>query len=294
MMTSAQVTMPRIRRVTNLLLYIVCLVCADGRLQFQATPNFISINATKYLSFKCIWSALRKVEVMHIVKLTSQGFENMATLNYPDDTNMTSVQTHTRHDTEVTYFRHQDSFTLSVLLVKPSSLDAGTYMCRVTGNNALRSFFQVNESLNVTLKEDCSLDLMYFGPKTYNNRQYYLSKFIVLDVKAAISKCGSLGGYLMEVNNKAELNIAHELAVNTTVDRAYIAGSDENQENLWIYPRTKLNMTFTRWMPGQPDNNTLWDGEHCLELYVKVGKVMNDISCHFDNAFFCEIEISEN
>ncbi|KAK0067482.1 neurogenic locus Notch protein [Biomphalaria pfeifferi] len=197
--------------------------------------------------------------MMHIVKMTNQGFENMATLNYPDETNTTSVQTHTRHDTEVTYFRHQNSFTLSVLLLKPSSLDAGTYMCRVIGNNALRSSFQVNESLNVTLKEDCSLDQMYFGPKTYNNSQYYLSKFIVLNVKAAISKCGSLGGYLMEVNNEAEWNLAHELAVNTTVDRAYIAGSDESKENLWIYPRTKLNMTFTKWMSGQPDNHTHWN-----------------------------------
>ncbi|KAI8777960.1 neurogenic locus Notch protein [Biomphalaria glabrata] len=221
------------------------------------------------------------------MKETEQCFEEIATLKHPDVTNMTPVQTHPKYDIEVTYRKHQNSFIMSVLFTKPSLRDAGKYTCLAVEADAIGSSFYVNASLNVTLKEDCSVDQWYFGPKTYNNRKYYLSKFAALDIGDAISRCVSLGGYLMEVVDESELKIANDLAANTKVYRAFIAGSDAKVENHWIYPRTGQPMTFLKWRSGQPDN---LDFEDCLEIGLKESQYINDILCSFYNAFFCEVE----
>ncbi|KAK0067483.1 neurogenic locus Notch protein [Biomphalaria pfeifferi] len=284
--------MPRIRRVANLLLYVVFLVCAGEHLQFKAAPNVFLMNAANELSLKCTWKgkkslSLVQVKSIQIMKETKQGFEEIATLKHPDVTNMTSVQTHPNYDIEVTYWKHQNCFTLSVLFTKPSLTDAGKYTCLAVENEAIGSSFNVNASLNVTLREDCSVDQWYFEPKTYNNRKYYLSKFGALDIDDAISRCVSLGGYLMEVDDKSELKIANDLAANTKVYRAFIAGSDAKVENHWIYPRTGQAITFLKWRSDQPDN--LYN-EDCLEIGLKEIKDNNDIQCSLTNAFFCEIE----
>ncbi|KAK0067485.1 neurogenic locus Notch protein [Biomphalaria pfeifferi] len=220
------------------------------------------------------------------MKETEQGFEEIATLKHPNDTNMTSVQKHPKYDIEVTYWKHQNSFLMSVLFTKPSLRDAGKYTCLTVVADAIGSSFNVNASLNVTLKEDCSVDQWYFGPKTYNNRKYYLYKFGALDIGDAISRCVSLGGYLMEVDDISELKIANDLAANTKVYRAFIAESDAKVENHWIYPRTGQAMTFLKWRSGQPDN---LDNEDCLEIKFKERQYINDLLCSFNNAFFCEI-----
>nr|KAI8743195.1 neurogenic locus Notch protein-like [Biomphalaria glabrata] len=279
--------------LTCLLLYFFSVTCADENLQFKAAPNVFLMNAANELSLKCTWKgqeslSLEKVKSIQITKETEQGFEEIATLKHPDDTNMTSVQTHPKYDIEVTYWKHQNCFTLSVLFTKPSLRDAGKYTCLALEADAIGSSFNVNASLNVTLKEDCSVDQWYFGPKTYNNRKYYLSKFGALDIDDAVSRCVSIGGYLMEINDEAEFYIANDLAANTNVDRAFIAGSDAKVENYWIYPRTGQPLTFLKWRSGQPDNLNF---EDCLEIgFKKNEKDNNDIQCSFDNAFFCEIE----
>ncbi|KAI8777959.1 neurogenic locus Notch protein [Biomphalaria glabrata] len=279
--------------LTCLLLYLISTTYADEHLQFKAVPNVFLMNAANELSLKCTWKgqeslSLVQVKSIQIMKETEKGFEEIATLKHPDVTNMTSVQTHPKYDIEVTYWKHQNCFTLSVLFTKPSLRDAGKYTCLALEADAIGSSFNVSASLNVTSKEDCSVDQWYFGPKTYNNRKYYLSKFAALDIGDAISSCVSLGGYLMEVDDTSEFRIANDLAANTKVERAFVAGWHAKVENKWIYPRTGQAMTFLKWRLGQPDN---LDMEHCLEIGFKENeKDNNDIQCSFDNAFFCEIE----
>ncbi|KAK6969914.1 neurogenic locus Notch protein [Biomphalaria glabrata] len=199
----------------------------------------------------------------------------------------TSVQTYNESDIEVIYWRHQNCLTLSVLLAKPS---AGTYICRVDGVDAKGSSFQVNESLQVTRKEDCSTDQMYFGPTIHNNTKYYLSKFGALDAEDADSRCKSLGGYLMEVDDEEEFEIASNLANDTDVDKAYIAGSDYETEGTWIYPRTGQKNTFVKLSSSKYHSNP--STQDCLEIAFKFDSGIHDVSCDSDNAYFCEVEVS--
>ncbi|XP_056001050.1 perlucin-like protein isoform X1 [Ostrea edulis] len=125
----------------------------------------------------------------------------------------------------------------------------------------------------------------------YNNSCYklFLSKESWSDAQV---RCSFYGAVLAEITTVEE----NAFIVNTMLHNAstisvgvWAGGTDARKEGEWIWWSTNTTMSFINWRDNQPDN---WftTGEHCLELSKGSEWKWNDLRCHREIEFLCEIE----
>ncbi|XP_058834313.1 perlucin-like [Topomyia yanbarensis] len=125
------------------------------------------------------------------------------------------------------------------------------------------------------------------------------SRFYIPAYKAnwfkATEHCNSLGMRLAVITT-AEDNfhiieaIKSSSIYNETRTQVWIAGSDLAQKGEFIWQPTGTWFSYTRWMPGQPDN--AGGIEHCTEIRhipaLDVHWLWNDLYCADLHNFVCE------
>ncbi|XP_041374047.1 perlucin-like protein [Gigantopelta aegis] len=109
---------------------------------------------------------------------------------------------------------------------------------------------------------------------------------------SADEMCKDLGGYLAEITspdeNKGVINYLE--AKNPNVKSVWLGGTDILHESTWFWMHSKDPVTFTAWVPGQPDNS---HGENCIHLnkYGSVRWGWNDYDCKTILYGLCETDL---
>uniref|UniRef100_A0A0K8UVP7 Pulmonary surfactant-associated protein D n=2 Tax=Bactrocera latifrons TaxID=174628 RepID=A0A0K8UVP7_BACLA len=90
--------------------------------------------------------------------------------------------------------------------------------------------------------------------------------------------CRSYGGELANIKSYAELLALQDyILAQEITSRLWIDGNDLAREGEYISHATGRPLTFTNWLPNNPDNSS---NEDCLELYLyNKTLLMNDDNC---------------
>ncbi|XP_048245821.1 echinoidin-like [Haliotis rufescens] len=78
--------------------------------------------------------------------------------------------------------------------------------------------------------------------------------------------CKDFDGFLVEISSSGENNFIKSFVKNKglSVRAVWLGGNDLLSEANWMWSHSKLNLDFTNWAPGQPDNAK--HAENCFEL----------------------------
>lgn len=117
-------------------------------------------------------------------------------------------------------------------------------------------------------------DRFYDWP-TYNGHKYYLFMYYHVDADQAEQVCEHCDMYLVEINDRAELQYVQENARARFIDGLLIGGTDRFSENQWFYQGSKEFVTFYDWSSGNPDN--YMDKEDFMSLHRDYNYRMNDV-----------------
>ncbi|GFO04827.1 C-type lectin-related protein 1 [Plakobranchus ocellatus] len=134
------------------------------------------------------------------------------------------------------------------------------------------------------------VSIIEYWTTTRNGRKYHLSKQrYPFDIEKMNERCKSLGGYLVELNNKAEQKFVWRVihAAEAKREIVYTGLTDLGQEGRFYHYHTKKPMARgTYWRRRQPDNYR--GKEHCTNL-MHWG--LNDIDCHRNARYMCETSL---
>ncbi|KAH9514070.1 C-type lectin 37Db [Bulinus truncatus] len=282
--------------LSSLCIFAIVVLCTDGCLHFEANPTGINIGITERISFNCTFRYTENSAITNVTQITIAKYEQG---------NLTEIASIKRHqDVGETPF-HSDLFTeeffdredVSTLAVHWRGLvldDAGTYVCLIKGFDNSGLVHEVEETLSVTfnVSELCSvaqkpLPYLFFPPKVHNGSYYYLSMYWVSNPTEAEEECLKLGGYLMEVDDEEEMEVASELLQPYDIWATLIAGTDADQEGTWVFPRTGKPVPHLKWREDQPDNYL--GNEHCIAIHFWGKDEINDIKCTNHFSFICEV-----
>jgi len=126
-------------------------------------------------------------------------------------------------------------------------------------NNSQTDLLMVNKTFKDILK--LIGDQKHFT--FYNNHFYFLSEVqSTIDIQAFQQKCQESLGYLVEINDQSEFEALRDfiLGFNDIYHDIYIGITDEGHEGRWTYLTSGADVTFNKWMSGQPDTGT---SENC-------------------------------
>ncbi|GFO06890.1 C-type lectin domain family 4 member e [Plakobranchus ocellatus] len=101
-------------------------------------------------------------------------------------------------------------------------------------------------------------------------------------------RCKGLGGYLVEINTRAEQTFMRHLMYRSraTKEIVYTGLTDLGQEGHFYYYHSKKPMAGAYFKRRQPDN---YKGiEHCTNL-MRWG--LNDLDCHTNARYICEVPV---
>ncbi|KAL4231020.1 mannose binding [Mactra antiquata] len=110
----------------------------------------------------------------------------------------------------------------------------------------------------------------------------------------ALQLCRELGGKLVEIETEAENTFIKSQESQFVKDRFWIALSDVEIENTWIWMNSKVPLSttgFSDWFPGQPDNNKLDQNCASFHLNKTSGNTVwhwDDVPCMGRNHYICE------
>jgi len=89
--------------------------------------------------------------------------------------------------------------------------------------------------------------------------------------------CESLDAYLAEVPNAETQNILASHAATLSPANWWLGATDEENEGMWLWIRSGMEVVFTAWGSGEPNNRN--GVENCLHLYSNSGYQWNDTPC---------------
>ncbi|XP_068200192.1 C-type lectin domain family 4 member M-like isoform X1 [Palaemon carinicauda] len=111
--------------------------------------------------------------------------------------------------------------------------------------------------------------------------------------REAISACQELRGYLAEPSSPKQL-VRFLKTIEGHFNRAWIGGSDEEEEGNWKWLSGRPLTDSEDWRPGQPSNySRKGEAQHCLVVlrHTRSGSPpLADFSCWVDRAYVCETE----
>ncbi|BFZ21796.1 hypothetical protein BsWGS_24835 [Bradybaena similaris] len=103
----------------------------------------------------------------------------------------------------------------------------------------------------------------------------------------AASLCRELGGYIVEIDTKAENDwVVSQITAKNFV-MTWIGANDILEEGTfrWLTSKTPVG-TVPYWSTGQPNN--LEKGEHCVDIDKNFGYRWSDDECNNAKPFVCE------
>lgn len=116
---------------------------------------------------------------------------------------------------------------------------------------------------------------VFTASSTFKGHQYLLSAPMVRDIANSDNICRIFGGYLVEINDKAEYDFVHDFAiVKNNVDELAVGVSDAEQEGTWKY----IYSGGVAWLlKGDGEQGA---GVDCIEIWKSFGaKGMVDEPC---------------
>ncbi|KAH9514069.1 hypothetical protein Btru_030128 [Bulinus truncatus] len=286
--------------IKTLCIFITVVQCTEGCLYFETSPTMIDVGFTKSISINCTFrytgsSAITNVTQITIVKSVRGVLDEIASIKRPLDDVDKSLNVHRCTDG---FFDREDVSALSVRWRGPVPDDAGKYICTVKGVDNSGLPHEITETLSLAYnvsEELCRMDLItrkqsltffFYPPARYAGSNYYLSR-ILANSSQAESICQEYGGYLMEVDDDEEMQVANQLTYKHNV-YSLIAGTDAGQEGTWIFPRSGRPVNVFYWEDNEPNDS--YNGEDCREVRISERKPkVNDISCDWYLSFICEI-----
>ncbi|XP_045215585.2 perlucin-like [Mercenaria mercenaria] len=105
----------------------------------------------------------------------------------------------------------------------------------------------------------------------------------------AFRKCREIRAELVEVNDEKEFQFLKSQADHKNLPSDFwIALTDSFEEGKWIWMNTWNKASFTKWSPGQPDDNHNHHSEDCVHMIRSKAFKWNDIDCSTTRQFVCE------
>ncbi|VDI64630.1 Hypothetical predicted protein [Mytilus galloprovincialis] len=103
-----------------------------------------------------------------------------------------------------------------------------------------------------------------------------------MDAKLA---CEDDGGILVEVESKCENDF---LKMSASEQWHWLGGTDEQEENVWLWSPSQNLIIFTNWNLEEPEPNNLNGNENCLALSSAYEFAWYDGTCNTLLLFICE------
>ena len=113
----------------------------------------------------------------------------------------------------------------------------------------------------------------------------YLLSSVEMGWDDAWDYCGSIGGYLLEIDSSEEINFVLQKYI--THAYLWVGGNDKEKEGTFLWQNSKKAIPADYFFPGEPNDQ---HGEDCAQFYcqtVRVGK-LNDTDCTRKLRFICE------
>lgn len=118
--------------------------------------------------------------------------------------------------------------------------------------------------LSLTSRLDNSMKAIMAAQAPYMGKTYYLSHPMMMNSAVADSLCRLYGGYMVEINNKAEYDFVADMVQKKAMgDSVALGASDEAHEGSWMFMQSGSAMNTLVWQAGQPDGQGI---ENCLYL----------------------------
>ncbi|RUS86136.1 hypothetical protein EGW08_006084 [Elysia chlorotica] len=123
----------------------------------------------------------------------------------------------------------------------------------------------------------------------FEGRRYFVSKTVApFDIRTADLRCEVMGGYLLEIENKAEYDFVFSFVKGVGGDNFFTGANDITNEGVWTYWHSGQTVKYPNWHPGQPNNYN--GNEDCMEMRISVN-ASNDWHCTAGAKFVCEVPI---
>jgi len=131
-------------------------------------------------------------------------------------------------------------------------------------------------------------ELQYILP-TYQGHSYFLSEGLPSNnLSNSQQQCRMLGGYLVEVNNRAEYDVLLNFFRSNRVDgyNILLGATDVTSVGHWYF----LNSYSPAFLDWAPDSPTYTSGYNCLYMHFRGHAGMWDYLCSYPSRFLCEFE----
>jgi hypothetical protein len=208
---------------------------------------------------------------------------------------------------------------LEVIINKPDDTFVGDYECRLNGMdqygrprqnfwradvarhppdsqsligkiNALETQIITMKKQHIRWKKIDDDSSVFLHSAEFNGRKYYLSKNGLGHVDLSQFICIVKGGYLAEINDKAEFEfvqkfVATHLAGRRNYPDVYLGARDEGAQEKWKFLHNPRDQMYTDW-GGFPSS-----GYDCMVLSEHTGFYMNDYRCDGHDRFLCEVPL---
>ncbi|KAH9523915.1 hypothetical protein Btru_047410 [Bulinus truncatus] len=290
--------------LSKLCLLMVAVCTSLGWLEFTADPPTITTSLAENINIKCSLyyntsvaiSKINGIYITRMVKINS-GFENFLFIDSPDDKDQSKCFIFTKSAVAVDYCGGSGVATLTINWQNLNVSENGTYRCMFSIVDSNGQINNISQVLEITHKEiglhlparTFNLSDWYFPEVTYKNKTYRIPRIFARNYSEATKFCIVWSGYLVEVKDVEEFNILYQMLLNYEINEAYIAGTDEQTESSWIFPRTGEKIKYFNWDQNQPDNYQ--QNEDCRQIYTQIHKdKINDITCVKSLPFICEFD----
>ena len=128
----------------------------------------------------------------------------------------------------------------------------------------------------------------------YNGHSYFLSTLTPQNINIAQQLCEMYGGYVWEVNDKAErdhvIKFVKSLDIDTREHKGFliIGATDTVRSGKWTFRHSGGEMTYLPWASSEPDDKGT---SHCIVVNVD-NKYFYDVVCvvNLRRRFVCEID----
>ena len=111
----------------------------------------------------------------------------------------------------------------------------------------------------------------------------YLLSSVEMGWDDAWDYCGSIGGYLLEIDGSEEINSV--LQKYNTHTYLWVGGNDKEKEGTFLWQNSKKAIPADYFYPGEPNDS---GGEDCVQLYCQTVGKLNDDKCARKFHFICE------